>query len=153
MEQILNTVTTAQTQSNPVLQVAGHYRILESQNGKTDFVELPVTVKVVQKSDGIDLALFNENDSTTRNLNYAMTPAMNWNAAFNAHVLLRQTGDQFVVDLFQTNRPTGVVTYRITWNKDAEGQIHETYEHFNANGSKMDSSPTQKRVLKPIIAS
>lgn len=138
------------------LQVAGNYQLFEYQkiDGDKKLIALPITVVVKQRPDLLTVELFNETDKATTLLTYPMNGASVWNEERKAFVFTRAKSDSIVADVVYPasieTRSTRT-TFRITWRKDDKGSIIETFEDFDADGNRLESSLGHFRTLVPIL--
>lgn len=141
-----------------ITQVAGSYRIFEYQEGGAEkkLVALPITVHVTQHPDFLGLELHNESEGTTTQLNYPMNGASYWSEERQSFIFCRVVGNNYVADIispFKGADRSARTTYRITWQLDKQGRIHEIFEDFDADGNRLESSRGHFRTLVPILES
>lgn len=137
------------------LQVAGAYQLFEYKNidGERKLIALPITVQVSQQVDLLTVELFNESDRTTTVLKYPMNGAASWNEGRKAFVYTRANSETIIADVIYpaaSEDRSARATFRITWRKDETGSILETFEDFDADGNRLESSPGHLRTLIPI---
>jgi len=135
--------------------VDGLYQIYEFLDGdnKTTLKSLPIFADITKGVDHITIELRNQIDSSIKKLHYPMSGAPCWNDELKASMFARAEGNNYVVDIIYPHNKqskSSMMTYRITWEKDNQGRIHEFYEEFDANGKKLATGKGHLRILVPV---
>jgi hypothetical protein len=156
MEQI--EVTSIQndvvTKRPNLVRIGGIYRIFEYQGigSERKLVTLPLEARVTFRSDFIGVEVHDETNGKVTKLDYPMNGGSYWNEELKTFTFCRAAENTYVADTIYipNGNRNARTTFRATWVVDQQGQIHETFEEFDADGKRLDLSPGYLRILVPV---